>query len=52
LHPAHNGPIADPESLYLLRKALINIQNGTINGNAISGGRIEYYFEEFSLIMK
>ena len=52
LHPAHNGPIADPESLYLLRKALINIQNGTINGDAISGGRIEYFFEGFSLIMK
>ena len=52
LHPAHNGPIADPGSLYLLKKALINIKNGTINGNAISGGRIEYYFEEFSLIMK
>jgi len=52
LHPAHNGPIADPESLYLLKKALINIQKGTINGNAISGGRIEYIFEGFSLIMK
>jgi hypothetical protein len=52
LHPAHNGPIADPESLYLLRKALINIQNGTINGNAISGGRIEYIFNGFSLIVK
>lgn len=52
LHPAHNGPIADPHSLYLLRKALINIQNGTISGNAISGGRIEYIFEEFSLIVK
>ena len=52
LHPAHNGPIADPESLYLLRNALINIQNGTINGDAISGGRTEYYFEGFSLIMK
>ena len=52
LHPAHNGPIADPESLDLLKKALINIQNGTINGNTISGGRIEYSFEGFSLIMK
>ena len=52
LHPSHNEPITDPESLYLLRKALINIQNGTINGNAISGGRIEYIFEGFSLIMK
>ena len=52
LHPAHNGPIADPEFLYLLRNALMNIQNGTINGDAISGGRIEYYFEGFSLIMK
>jgi glyoxylase-like metal-dependent hydrolase (beta-lactamase superfamily II) len=52
LHPAHNGPIADPESLYLLRKALINIKNGTINGNAISGGRIEYIFNGFSLIVK
>ena len=52
LHPAHNGPIAEPQSLYLLRKALINIQNGTIYGNAISGGRIEYIFEEFSLIVK
>jgi glyoxylase-like metal-dependent hydrolase (beta-lactamase superfamily II) len=52
LHPAHNGPIANPESLYLLRNALMNIQNGTINGDAISGGRIEYYFEGFSLIMK
>jgi len=52
LHPAHNKPIADPGSLYLLRNALINIQNGTVNGNAISGGRIEYFFEGFSLIMK
>jgi len=52
LHPSHNEPIADPESLYLLRKALLNIQNGTINGNTISGGRIEYIFEGFSLIMK
>ena len=52
LHPAHNGPIANPESLYSLRNALMNIQNGTINGDAISGGRIEYYFEGFSLIMK
>ena len=52
LHPAHNGPIADPGSLYLLRNALISIQNGTINGDAISGGRIEYIFERFSLIMK
>ena len=42
----------DPKSLYLLRNALMNIQNGTINGDAISGGRIEYYFEGFSLIMK
>jgi hypothetical protein len=52
LHPAHNGPIADPGSLNLLKKALINIQNGTKNGNTISGGRIEYSFEGFSLIMK
>ncbi|MBT7524946.1 MAG: MBL fold metallo-hydrolase, partial [Candidatus Marinimicrobia bacterium] len=52
LHPAHNGPIADPGSLNLLKKALINIQNGTINGNTLSGGRIEYSFEGFSLIMK
>ena len=52
LHPAHNGPIAEPHSLYLLRKALINIQNGTIYGNAISGGRTEHIFEEFSLIVK
>jgi len=52
LHPAHNGPIADPKSLYLLRNALINIKNGTINGNVISGGRIEYIFNGFSLIVK
>ena len=52
LHPAHNVPIADPGSLNLLKKALINIQNGTKNGNTISGGRIEYSFEGFSLIMK
>ena len=52
LHPAHNSPIARPQSLYLLRKALINIQNGTISGNAISGGRVEYIFKEFSLIVK
>ena len=52
LHPAHNGPIADPGSLYLLRNALKNIQNGTVKGDTISGGRIEYLFEGFSLIMK
>ena len=52
LHPAHNGPIADPESLYLLRNALMNIQNGTVNGDTISGGRIEYLFDGFTLIMK
>jgi len=52
LHPAHNGPIVEPQSLYLLRKALINIQNGTIRGNAKSGGRIEYIFQGFSLIIK
>ena len=52
LHPAHNGPIVEPQSLYLLRKALINIQNGTIHGNAKSGGRIEYIFQGFSLIVK
>ena len=42
----------EPQSLYLLRKALINIQNGTIHGNAKSGGRIEYIFQGFSLIVK
>ena len=52
LHPAHNTPIVKPQSLYLLKKALINIQNGTVHGNAISGERVEYIFEEFSLIFK
>ena len=52
LHPAHNGPTANPESLYFLRNALMNIQNGTVNGDAVSSGRIEYLFNGFSLIMK
>jgi len=52
LHPAHNSPIAQPQSLYALKKALINVQNGTISGKVISGGRLEYIFQEFSLIIK
>ena len=49
LHPAHNSPIAQPQSLYALKKALINVQNGTISGKVISGGRLEYIFQEFPL---
>ena len=52
LYTAHNSPIAQPQSLYALKKALINIKNGTIPGKAISGGRIEYFFQGFSLIIK
>ena len=52
LYTAHNSPIAQPQSLYALKKALINVQNGTIAGKAISGGRIEYYFQGFSLIIR
>ena len=52
LYPAHNSPIAQPQSLYALKKALINVQNGTNSGKAISGGRVEYIFQGFSLIIK
>ncbi len=52
LYTAHNSPIAQPQSLYALRKALINVQNGTNSGKAISGGRVEYFFQGFSLIIK
>mgnify|MGYP000138464757 FL=1 len=52
LYTAHNSPIAQPQSLYALKKALINVQNGTIAGKAISGGRVEYFFQGFSLIIK
>jgi len=52
LYPAHNSPIAQPQSLYALKKALINVQNGTNSGKAISGGRVEYFFQGFSLIIK
>jgi len=52
LHPGHNGPVAEPYSLCILMKALINIQSGTVNGNSISAGRTEYIFEGFSLIVK
>ena len=52
LYTAHNSPISPPQSLYALKKALINIKNGTIAGKAISGGRIEYFFQGFSLIIK
>ena len=52
LYPAHNSPIAQPQSLYALKKALIDVQNGTIAGKAISDGRVEYFFQGFSLIIK
>ena len=52
LYPAHNSPIAQPQSLYALKKALIDVQNGTNPGKAISGGRVEYIFQGFSLIIK
>ena len=52
LYPAHNSPIAQPQSLYALKKALINVQNSTIAGKAISGGRVEYFFQGFSLIIR
>jgi len=52
LYTAHNSPIAQPQSLYALKKALINVQNGTNSGKAISGGRVEYFFQGFSLIIK
>jgi glyoxylase-like metal-dependent hydrolase (beta-lactamase superfamily II) len=52
LHPAHNSPVAHPQSLNALKNALINVQNGTITGKVLSGGRIEYFFKEFSLIIK
>ena len=52
LYPAHNTPIAQPQSLYALKKALIDVQNGTNPGKAISGGRVEYIFQGFSLIIK
>jgi len=52
LYPAHNSPIAQPQSLYALKKALINVQNSTIAGKAISSGRVEYFFQGFSLIIR
>ena len=52
VHPAHNSPITQPQSLYSLRDALIHIQDGTVSGNTISGGRVEYFFKGFSLIVK
>ena len=52
LYPAHNSPIAQPQSLYALKNALINVQNGTNSGKVISGGRVEYFFQGFSLIIK
>ena len=52
LYTAHNSPIAQPQSLYALKKALITVKNGTNSGKAISGGRVEYFFQGFSLIIK
>ena len=52
LYPAHNSPIVQPQSLYALKNALINVQNGTNSGKVISGGRVEYFFQGFSLIIK
>ena len=52
VHPAHNSPITQPQSLYSLRDALIHIQDGTVSGNTVSGGRVEYFFKGFSLIVK
>ena len=52
LHPSHNSPIALPGSLYKLKEALLSVREGSVTGRTISGDRIEYVFNGFSLIMR
>ena len=52
LHPSHNSPIALPGSLYKLKEALLSVREGSVTGRALSGDRVEYVFNGFSLIMR
>lgn len=50
--PAHNTPVASPERLIELRDAFTQVQSGTIEGEDRGGGRVEYLFDGFSLLMR
>ena len=52
LHPSHNSPIALPGSLYKLKEALLSVREGSVTGRALSGDRVEYVYNGFSLIMR
>jgi|TARA_Y100001947_G_scaffold148542_1_gene145820 glyoxylase-like metal-dependent hydrolase (beta-lactamase superfamily II) len=52
MHPSHNSPIAHPKSLYKLKEAVSAVGKGSVSGIVLSGDRVEYVFNGFSLITR
>ena len=52
LLPAHGPPVAEPGQLLELKKALQDIEAGSLHFETTSTGRRLYKFEHFSILMK
>lgn len=51
LLPAHGPPVADPQQLVALQKALQAIEAGTVRSETTASGRRLFKFERFSILM-
>lgn len=51
LLPAHGPPVADPDQLLALKKALQDIEAGTAGSETTASGRRMFKFEHFSILM-
>jgi len=52
LFPAHNVPVASPEVLLRLRNAAAEIASGKLKPVMLPGGRKEYRFDGFSILLR
>jgi len=51
LLPGHNVPASPPHLLRVLDEAVASVLRGEVEGEARSGGRVEYLFEDFTLLL-
>ncbi len=51
LLPAHNTPLVEPSMLVELNTALSEIEKGTVKGVDSTHGRVNYTFENFTILM-
>ncbi len=50
--PAHNTPVASPRRLEQLSEAFAQVRAGTAAGEDREGGRVEYGFDGFSILIR